>query len=263
MKWKRPAPLEGAATPEEPAPGEAAWLCPGWEVPAGFCTADEGPSATETSLEDRIAGVAKACRRLNALVGLEEATAWAFLHQVHGVAIQRAEGLGPGEACCLGEADGVWTEQPGLALAVQTADCVPLLFWDSRRRRVAAVHAGWRGIWGRIVWQQLQAWFQAGSRPGDIAVALGPCIGPCCYEVSEELAQPFAQRWGEAVVCKTRGAPRPFLDLAKALELDLLYAGVLPEKLQYARVCTFCDVRFHSFRRAQGRAGRQLSWIGA
>jgi len=244
----------------KPGPGEAAWLCPGWEVAAGFGTTCGGLSPAEATSEARQAALAQACRRLGALAGLPEATPWAFLKQVHGVALQKAEGLKAGQAHCLGEADGLWTEQPGVALAVQTADCVPILLLDKRRRRVAAVHAGWRGVWGRILPKQLELWAKEGSLPGDIQVALGPYIGPCCYEVSEDLARQFSTRWGAAVLPPREGAG-PRVDLAKALEEDLWEAGVLPEHLQSARLCTSCDGRFFSHRRQQGRAGRQLSWV--
>jgi len=243
----------------KPSPkAKEAWLCPGWEVAAGFCTAFEEPEAQADKTREE--AVAQACKRLGTLAGLGEETSWAFLKQVHGVALQKAQGLKPGQALCLGEADGVWTEQPGVALAVQTADCVPVLLLDKRRRRVAAVHAGWRGVWGRILPKQLELWAKEGSLPGDIQVALGPCIGPCCYEVSPELAKQFSTRW-EAAVLPPREGAGPRVDLAKALEQDMLEAGVLPEKLQKAQVCTFCDGRFYSHRRTQGGAGRQISWV--
>jgi len=241
--------------------GKGAWLSPGWEVPAGFCTASNTPSPPPLRT---LESMAQNCKQLSLEAGLGEEVAWAFLNQVHGVQLKKAQGLGKGEIRYLGEADGLWTEQPGVALAVQTADCVPVLFLDSHRRRVAAVHAGWRGVWGRIVLELLNTWHKEGSRLEDIQVALGPCIGACpygCYEVSEALAQQFSARWGQAVLCKAEGALKPALDLAKALELDMLGAGVLPEKLQNAHVCTFCDTRFHSFRREKGNAGRQLSWV--
>ena len=257
MKWQRPAPLGEQEAPK--FPGEADWLCPGWEVPAGFCVAWEAP--LPAGEEAKEAWILEACRRQTKLARLGEKAAWAFVKQVHGVALKRAEGLGAGEVHCLGEADGVWTAQPGLALGIQTADCVPLLLMDKKQRRVAAVHAGWRGVWGRIGVAMLQAWQQEGSHPEDIQVALGPCIGPCCYEVSEDLAQQFLQRWGAQVVQNPVGAKGPSLDLAKALELDMVGAGLSPKQLQSAQLCTSCDMRFHSHRRAQGRAGRQLSWV--
>jgi len=186
------------------------------------------------------------------LGGLE----WATLRQIHSTEIKEAKGGG-----CLGEADGLWTGQPGVALAIQTADCVPLLLMDKGLRRVAAVHAGWRGVWGGIVQLQLQLWLRGGTQPKDIEIALGPSIGPCCYEVDEEMGRRFAQRWGEGVISKPRGMPKPRLHLAEALRLELLSLGLASSQVEAAGVCTFCDRRFHSYRREGGRAGRQLSWV--
>ncbi|MCL2013123.1 MAG: peptidoglycan editing factor PgeF [Cystobacterineae bacterium] len=234
--------------------GEAGWLSPAWEVPAGFCTALMAEGFGQKL------SMAQSCERLSMLAGLKEAP-WAVLKQVHGVEIKKAEGLKAGVLSCLGEGDGVWTEQPGVVVAVQTADCVPILMKDGRRRRVAAVHAGRRGVWGRIAWAQLEVWLKEGSALEDIEVVLGPCIGPCCYEVDEEMAASFAQRWGMEVLSQGKNTLKPTFHLAKALEVDLLGFGLLPSQVERSPLCTFCDSRFHSYRREQGKAGRQLSWV--
>jgi len=201
-----------------------------------------------------------ACERAAFAAGLE-GVRWAILRQTHSTEVRKAEGLGEGRGVCLGEADALWTEEAGVGLAVQTADCIPILLLDRRRRRIAAVHAGWRGTWGRIIWEQLALWYKEGSRPSDIEAALGPSIGPCCYEVDEALAQQFAGRWGGGVLKQPEGASKPRLNLVEALELDLMEVGVLPLHIQRAELCTYCDTRFHSYRREKGRAGRQLSWV--
>ena len=90
-------------------------------------------------------------------------------------------------------ADGLIAQASGLLLTVQTADCVPILLVDTRRRAIAAVHAGWRGTLARIVQKTLgQMRMSFGTRPADVIASLGPSIGPCCYEVGPEVAQAFA-----------------------------------------------------------------------
>ncbi len=90
------------------------------------------------------------------------------------------------------EADGVMTDEHGVALVVQVADCVPLLMADPRTGAVAAVHAGWRGTAANIAAaavRRLQQ--QYGCRPEDLVAAIGPCIGACCYQVGPEVREAF------------------------------------------------------------------------
>jgi copper oxidase (laccase) domain-containing protein len=102
----------------------------------------------------------------------------ATVRQVHGTDVLRAP-LGDREAC----ADALWTSQAGLAVAVHTADCVPILLIDQGSRGVAAVHAGWRGSAARIAEHAVRVFGSAiGAAPRDLAAAVGPHIGPCCYE---------------------------------------------------------------------------------
>src|SRR5258708_25846562 len=89
------------------------------------------------------------------------------------------------------KADALITNKPGLLLGIQTADCVPILLADTRRRVVAAIHAGWRGTLARITVKTLgQMRMKFGTRPRDVGAALGPAIGRCCYEVGPQVAQP-------------------------------------------------------------------------
>lgn len=152
------------------------------------------------------------------------------------------------------EADALATEEERV-VAVRTADCVPILLADRRGGRVAAVHAGWRGSQARIVERAVEALEGAGARREDLLAAIGPCIGPCCYEVSEELAASFAAAFGTAV---RRGR---HLDLALVNRISLLEAGLSPTAIETLECCTFCDSRFHSFRREGEAAGRQFSYV--
>jgi YfiH family protein len=167
--------------------------------------------------------------------------------QRHGATVTRAQPRGvvtPGtvyEHC-----DGLWSDEPGRAMLLLTADCLPIAI--ARRTGAPAVsilHAGWRGLLNGVV--------AAGVRSlGDeeLAAAVGPGIGPCCYEVGEEVAAPFREAFGEDVV---RGGR---LDLWTSAERALRAAGCL--EVDRLDRCTSCEPdRFFSHRRDRGRTGRQ------
>ena len=86
-----------------------------------------------------------------------------------------------------------------MLLAVQTADCVPILLADTKNRAVAAIHSGWRGTLRRIAEKTLgRMQMDYGTRPADVIAAIGPAIGGCCYEVGSEVAREFASQFSEA-----------------------------------------------------------------
>ena len=145
-----------------------------------------------------------------------------------------------------GKGDALVTDAPGLWVGVRTADCVPILLADSRRRLVAAVHAGWRGTVAGIVGKAIE---KMGSDARDLHAVLGPAIGICCYEVGEEVASHF-------------GPPiRRHLDLLAANCEHLVAAGVPRQQVDAAAPCTKCGDDFHSYRRDGERAGRMVSAI--
>lgn len=185
-------------------------------------------------------------RRLCAAIDADpqEATmAW----QVHGERVTQADARGivtPGtvyERC-----DGLWTDQPGRALVLLTADCFPVaLARTSGTPRLAVLHVGWRGLLRGIAREGVVA------LEGDgIAAAIGPGIGACCYEVGDEVAEPFRSRFGDEVVSGHR------LDLGLATERALLEAGCTT--VERNGRCTSCEADlFFSHRRDRGRTGRQ------
>ena len=195
---------------------------------------------------DEPARVVENRRRLADAAGVDVETA-AMALQVHGADVAEARPLGivrPGtdyDAC-----DGLWTDRPGQALMLVTADCLPVALARERHpRRLAALHVGWRGLLAGIVENGVCA---AGN--GGLAAAIGPGIGPCCYEVGEEVATPFRERFGGGVVHAGR------LDLPLATELVLRAAGV--EEIERSERCTACEPElFFSHRRDRGRTGRQ------
>jgi YfiH family protein len=169
--------------------------------------------------------------------------------QRHGGTVTRAQPRGiitPGTV--YDHCDGLWSDAPGRAMLLLTADCMPIAIArsDGLRPAVEILHAGWRGLLAGIV----AAGVRAIGAPKLVA-AIGPSIGPCCYEVGEEVAAPFRQAFGEDVVHE--GSK---LDLWTAAERALRAAGV--ERVDRFDLCTACDGdRFFSHRRDHGRTGRQ------
>ena len=155
----------------------------------------------------------------------------------------------------IGEGDALIASQPGATVAVKTADCVPLLLVDERKRRVAAVHAGWRGTLAAIAQAAIRA---LEAEPADVRAAIGPAIGPCCFEVGPEVAREFQAIFPERADLEARTT----LDLVEANRRLLIAAGIAPERIDSANLCTRCEEEFHSFRRDRERAGRMYSWIG-
>jgi hypothetical protein len=171
----------------------------------------------------------------------------ASLMQVHSARAVRAGGQ-PG---CAGEGDALYTNRAGAALAVRTADCLPILLADARSRAVAAIHAGWRGTAAGIVSATLQRMrAECGVDPRKVCAAIGPGIGACCYHVGLDVARRFG----------LDAAGR--LDLAAENRRQLLQAGVPRAQLQVFQACTCCDpARFHSWRRDKNACGRMISYI--
>lgn len=166
----------------------------------------------------------------------------ALNYQVHSDRVLRAAPAQRGE-----HADGLWTDEPGLPILAMSADCLPiaLVREAADEPAVAVLHAGWRGLLAGIV--------AAGAHAlggGTLAAAIGPAIGPCCYEVGEEVAEPFRERFGEDVVRNGR------LDLWTSAERALRSAGVA--RVDRFDRCTACEPEsFFSHRRDAGRTGRQ------
>jgi YfiH family protein len=179
----------------------------------------------------------------------------AFLKQVHGAQVLRATGGG-----YAGTADVLMTDRPGLPIAVFSADCVPLLIYDPEGRRLAVVHAGWRGTVQSAARAAVLALAEAGGRPEGFLAAIGPSIGPCCYEVDKpviaRLDAAFPGRWGAWV--RSVGAGKWMLDLWAANEDQLREAGIRGDRVDNPRLCTGCRTDlFYSYRRGQN--GRLVS----
>ena len=173
--------------------------------------------------------------------------------QVHGRELRRAPLASSGV-----EADALWTDAPGEAVCVATADCVPILLADSRRRAVAALHAGWRGTAARIARHAVARLAdELGADPADFVAALGPHIGVCCYEVDD----PVREAMGDPRSFHAAGRSGHYmLDLFEGNRRQLLSAGLSPANVHRVGGCTACDPgRYVSYRRRD--AGRMLHYV--
>lgn len=187
--------------------------------------------------------------------------------QVHGVQGVRVEDQPPDEVR-VQEADYLFTDRPGVTVAVITADCVPVLLADTNSRAVAAAHAGWRGLVAGVIQTAVRSLGELSSRPEDLVAGLGPSIGPCCFEVGAEVAEAFARAFPDEpdlVVPARRSTPssKPHVDLWRAARAALIRAGLDPARIADPPGCTLCEPgRYYSYRRDGARIGQQLAFIG-
>jgi len=238
------------------------WLTPDWPAPvwvkACITTRNGGISAApfdsfnlgEHVGDDPVA-VTKNRQRLISQLGCKPA----WLRQVHGVAVVPAE---PGEVL---EADASWTATPGIACTVMTADCLPVLFCDRAGSRVAAAHAGWRGLAGGVLEATLDALAMA---PEDVLVWLGPAIGTHAFEVGAEVREAFMAvhpQAAEAFVASVN-PDRYMADIYQLARIRLAARGVTA--VYGGGFCTYSDPRFYSYRRA-AQTGRfaSLIWLAS
>jgi YfiH family protein len=178
-----------------------------------------------------------------------------LLKQVHGATVVAAPWEG------FPEADAATATASGLLLGIETADCLPVLIVDTRRRAVAAAHAGWRGTAAGVTGRAVSALVAGGSRLADLVVAIGPGIGPCCYEVGGELRGAFGAQADALFTPGPRGKPHLDVRLANVRQLEAM--GLNPPQIHNLAACTQCHADlYHSFRREGNGAGRMISFVG-
>jgi len=220
-------------------------------------------------------------------LGIGGKHAWPIvtLRQIHSDLIHCVDGVL--EHALVG--DGLVTATPGLLFAIQTADCLPVIVADTKKRAVGVFHAGWRGTVKRIVEKgvgSMRLYF--GSRPRDLVAAIGPGVHNCCYKVGEEVRENFYSQFEYAaslfhevkepdpvrekypLLFLTARAPghstlpvNIFLDLVEANRRQLLDAGVMPKNIGAVPFCTSCraDLLF-SYRAEKGITGRLMGVAG-
>lgn len=189
-----------------------------------------------------------------------------LLRQVHGktVVSARAGRTGPWAPP---EADAIVCDDASSAVVVRVADCAPILLADTRSGAVAAVHAGWRSTMRRIAEAAVaEMTRQFSTDPADLIAAIGPSLGACCGEMGEEVVQAFiAAGHGEDDMARwfvRAEGKRPHFDLWQANQDQLARAGVPPNAIHVAGLCTRTHSdAFHSYRAAGPNAGRMAAVI--
>ncbi|CAM3265770.1 multi-copper polyphenol oxidoreductase [Pseudomonas floridensis] len=236
------------------------WLIPDWPAPAQIkscvTTRSGGVSATPFDtfnlgdhVDDSPEAVANNRQLLTARLNVEPA----WLRQVHGVVVAHAD------PSCVMEADASWTETPGVACTIMTADCLPALFCRRDGTRVAAAHAGWRGLAAGV----LEATADSLQAPAEeIMVWLGPAIGQPSFEVGPEVREAFMALHPETAQAFVPSVhPDRFMaDIYALARLRLAAHGI--SSVYGGGFDTFTDPRFFSYRQA-ARTGRlaSLIWI--
>ncbi|SEG87698.1 peptidoglycan editing factor PgeF [Marinobacterium lutimaris] len=204
---------------------------------------------------DAATAVSENRRVLLSALGLNTSPQW--LSQVHGVRVVESKADGQ-----VREADGCWTATPGLACIVMTADCLPVLITDRQGKRVAAAHAGWRGLASGV----LEATLAHFPDPEDLLVWLGPAIGPLAFEVGNEVREQFVRALPDseaAFKTSPTDTSKWLADIYLLAGLRLKAAGV--REVSGGDYCTFTESDyFYSYRR-DGQTGRMASliWIDA
>ncbi len=180
--------------------------------------------------------------------------------QVHGASVRtvdrRFKGRGAFDRLsALKETDALITAQRFLPIAVLTADCLPVFLFDPRKRVIAIIHAGWRGVNKRIITtaiQKMSGVFKTSAE--DLIAVLGPAMRSCCYEVGRE----FIGFFGRNVV-STRDN-KLYFDLAGAAAEEMREAGISVNSIFDTNICTSClNGEFFSYRREGTGAGRSMS----
>jgi YfiH family protein len=201
------------------------------------------------------AGLAREEGRLRVAASLNAIGRTLFMHQVHGAEVITAPWVGAPDA------DAATLAREGLLIAVETADCLPVIIVDPTARIAAVVHAGWRGSAAGVTARTVQALVAAGADRRALRALLGPCIGVCCYEVGEELSRAFGP--GSTAFFRPGAGARPHLDLRAVNRSQLMAAGICEGRIGDVAVCTFCHpARLPSYRRDGDGCGRIVSYVG-
>lgn len=237
------------------------WITPDWPAPprvrALSTTRDGGvsrPPYESLNLSDGVGDSPEAvhanCDRLLVEAGLPRVPVW--LRQVHGTGVVYA-----GEVDAVPEADAVWTDAPGFACAVLTADCLPVLLCDRSGTSVAAVHAGWRGLAAGVIERTIDAMHIDGA---DLLAWLGPAIGPGAFEVGAEVREAFLRTDPGATEAFSEGREGHWMaDLYRLARRRLNGRGV--RDICGGGFCTYGDAeQFYSYRR-DGVTGRMATLI--
>jgi len=186
---------------------------------------------------------------------------YVFLDQIHSDIIHAVSELSDKNL----KGDALLTDYPGILLGVRTADCLPVLLVDKKKKVVAAIHCGWRGTKEKLVEKavkEMAALYKC--ERSSLLAALGPCIEQDCYEVGEEVRESFnaAGIRDDFFLSSAAKKGRYYFDLKRANRYQLLKAGVKPVNIFSVDLCTYCEESLFSYRRDGFKTGRMVNFIG-
>lgn len=266
------------------------WLVHGFSTRVGGCSRVYGGNALNlgfTRHDSRSVVERNRAAFLGKLDALNNGQPWPLitLRQIHSDLIHCVAGVPDKQLA----GDGLITATPGLLLAIQTADCLPVILVDTKRRVVGVFHAGWRGSVKRIVEKGVGEMGRClGTQPRDLKATIGPGIHSCCYEVGSEVREQFESQFPYAadlfreikesdpirekypLLFLSARPPgyshlpkKIFLDLVEANRRQLIAAGVPARNISASPLCTSCrtDLLF-SYRAEKGVSGRMMGAVG-
>ncbi len=159
------------------------------------------------------------------------------------------------------KADGLWTRDNKAAIAVLTADCVPILLANKSGTTVCAVHAGWRGTKLKIVKAAIDALAEVGVEAAELCAAIGPAIGFEAFEIGQEVADELRESLGASSLIENREDGKARADLQGLNRALLVEAGMKTEQIDVIAHCTQTEPGYFSYRRDEGKTGRQAAMI--
>ncbi|WP_027159622.1 peptidoglycan editing factor PgeF [Methylobacter luteus] len=232
--------------PDWPAPGHvhaATTLRTGGVSSGGFASLNPA-----THVGDNVEAVRQNRQIIKAMLGLPAEPVW--LEQIHS-----NKAIDAAKSQSLEQADASYADKPGVVCAVLTADCLPLLVCNTGGNRIAAIHAGWRGLLSGVIGNTVAA---MGNQ--DLLVWLGPAIGPACFEVGAEVREAFIEKSAEfATAFKECGNGKWLADIYQLARVDLASLGI--DRIYGGHFCTVTDHdRFYSYRRDK-ETGRMATLI--
>ncbi len=154
--------------------------------------------------------------------------------------------------------DSFVTNIPNIPLCTFHADCMPLFFLDKDKKAIGLTHSGWKSTLLNIAQKTVQKMQgEYGCNPADIMVAIGPSIGPCHFEVGQDVADKFKEKFGDKHIIK---GEKPHIDLWQLCKSQLLNAGISEENITVTDICTFCNNDlFYSYRGDNHKTGSMVS----
>lgn len=178
--------------------------------------------------------------------------------QVHSNNIVHVNGNG--DVNFYDETDGLIGTKDDV-LVIKSADCLPVIVYDSVNKRIAAVHSGWKGTANSIVKEAIAKMVGLGSSAADLKIYVGPHIQKASFEVMEDVKNVFEMNFSYEGIIEKKDETHYLIDLGKVVKLDAISMGAKEENIYVSNVDTVTDERFHSYRRDKKDYGLMYTMV--